>query len=77
MPISPYDPNSKVYKCGNNRYKCKNTNKYFTAKSRTIFRDSNLPLWKWFYAIQMYGNHKKGISAHQLVRDIDVDIKTA
>ena len=26
-PVSPFDPASKVYKCANNRYKCKNTGK--------------------------------------------------
>ncbi|CAJ0893968.1 11029_t:CDS:2 [Entrophospora sp. SA101] len=29
--ISPFDPNSKVYKCANNRYRCKNTGKYFNV----------------------------------------------
>lgn len=27
--VSPFDPESKVYKCKGNRYKCKNTGKYF------------------------------------------------
>ncbi|CAH1769000.1 8337_t:CDS:2 [Entrophospora sp. SA101] len=31
--ISPFDPNSKVYKCANNRYRCKNTGKYFNGIS--------------------------------------------
>ena len=30
-PISPFDKDSVVYKC-NNRYKCKNTGRYFTIK---------------------------------------------
>lgn len=28
-PISPFDPTSKVYKCRNGKYKCKNTGRYF------------------------------------------------
>ena len=31
-PVSPFDPTSKVYKCKNNRYRCKNTGK--TSMSR-------------------------------------------
>ena len=27
--VSPFDPTSKVYKCKDNRYKCRNTGKYF------------------------------------------------
>ena len=31
--VSPFDPTSKVYKCKNHKYKCKNTNRYFTVKT--------------------------------------------
>lgn len=31
FPISPFDETSKVYKCQDGRYKCKNTNKYFNV----------------------------------------------
>ena len=44
MPTSPFDPTSKVYKCRNNKYRCKNTGKYFTVKSITIFKNSKMPL---------------------------------
>ena len=33
--ISPFDSTSKVYKCKNNRCKCKNTGKYFNVKCAT------------------------------------------
>ena len=42
--ISPFDPTSKVYKCKDRRYKCKNTNKYFTVRTGTIFDNTKLPL---------------------------------
>ena len=74
---SPFDPTSEVYKCKGNRYKCKNTGKYFNAKNGTIFENSNLPLWKWFYALQMYSDDKRGISSHQLARKVGVTQKTA
>lgn len=75
--ISPFDPNSKVYKCKFNRYKCKNTGKYFNVKTGTIFEDTKIPLQKWFMALYIFSSHKKGISSHQLAKDIDVTQKTA
>lgn len=30
--VSPFDATSKVYKCGNGKYKCKNTGRYFDVK---------------------------------------------
>src|ERR1044071_9787882 len=53
VPVSPFDPNSKVYPCANNRYKCKNTGKYFNIKTRTIFKNSNIPLREWFRALYL------------------------
>ena len=76
-PISPFDPTSKVYKCANNRYKCKNTNKYFTVRTNTIFRNSKIPLQKWLWALYIFSSHKKGISSCQLARDIDITQKSA
>ncbi len=75
--ISPFDPASKVYKCAHNRYKCKNTGKYFNVKTRTIFEDSKISLQKWFMALYVFSSHKKGISSHQLAKDISVTQKTA
>jgi transposase-like protein len=75
--VSPFDPESKVYVCKNNKYKCRNTNKYFNVKTGTIFEDSKIPLQKWFLANYVFSSHKKGISSHQLAKDIDVTQKTA
>ncbi len=75
--ISPYDPTSKVYKCKGNKYRCKNTGQYFNVKTRTIFEDTKIPLRKWFMALYVFSSHKKGISSHQLAKDIDVTQKTA
>lgn len=76
-PVSPFDPTSKVYKCKNNNYRCKNTNKYFNVKTNTIFENTKIPLQQWFMAIYLFSSHKKGISSHQLARDLDVTQKTA
>jgi len=74
---SPFDSTSRVYKYANGRYRCKSTGKYFNAKTKTIFENSKLPLWKWFYVLYIFVNHKKGISSCQLARDIAVTQKSA
>lgn len=75
--VSPFDENSKVYKCKDNKYKCKNTGKYFNVKTATMFDNTKIDLQKWFFAIFIVTTHKKGISSVQLSRDIDVMQKSA
>ena len=75
--VSPFDATSKVYKCKGNKYKCKNTSKYFNVKTDTLFDNTKIELQKWFLAIWLVTSHKKGISSLQLSRDLDVTQKTA
>lgn len=75
--VSPFDSSSKVYDCKGNRYKCKNTGKYFNVKTNTIFDNTKMPLQKWFLAIWIVTSHKKGISSLQLSRDLDITQKSA
>jgi transposase-like protein len=49
----------------------------FSVTAGTIFHDSHLPLWKWFLAVYMIGESKKGISSNQLKRMLRVSYKTA
>jgi transposase-like protein len=49
----------------------------FTATSGTLFHDSHLPLHKWFMAIALICEAKKGVSALQLSRHLGVQHKTA
>lgn len=74
--VSPFDPTSKVYKCSKG-YWCKNTNKVFNVKTRTIFENTKISLQKWFMAIWLITSHKKGISSIQLSKDIHVTQKTS
>lgn len=76
-PVSPFNPESKVYKCAGNKYRCKITGLYFNVKTNTMFDSTKIPLRKWFMAIWLITSHKKGISSHQLAKDIDVTQKTA
>lgn len=75
--VSPYDPQSQVYKCKGHNYKCKNTGKYFNARTNTMFYRSSVPLQKWFMAIWLFMAHRKGLSSVQLSKDIGVTQKTA
>src|SRR5258708_25562983 len=51
--------------------------KQFSATSGTIFNDTHLPLTKWFMAIAMICEAKKGMSALQLQRHLGVNYRTA
>lgn len=75
--ISPFDSTSKVYTCKGNKFRCKNTGKYFNVKTNTIFDNTKMPLQKWFLAIWIVTSHKKGISSLQLGRDLDITQKSA
>jgi transposase-like protein len=49
----------------------------FSVRVGTLFHDSKLPLWKWFLAVYIMGESKKGVSANQLKRMLGVSYKTA
>ena len=59
------------------RYHCNNCNTTYSVTVRTIFHKTKLDLQKWFLAISLMLNAKKGISARQLARDIEVNKNTA
>ena len=75
--VSPFDSTSKVYNCKGNKYKCKNTGKYFNVKTNSLFDNTKMPLQKWFMAIWLVTSHKKGISSLQLGRDLGITQKSA
>ena len=60
-----------------NRWKCKGCQYQFTVTTGTIMHASHLPLRKWFLAIYLMCESKKGMSAHQLKRTLGVAYKTA
>ena len=57
--------------------KCKDCRKKFTVRIGTIFEESRLPLSKWLIAFHWMTSSKKGVSAHQIARELDVTVKTA
>lgn len=58
-------------------YKCGDCRQQFTVRIGTIFEESHLPFHKWLQAIHLVCSSKKGISAHQLHRTLEVQYKTA
>src|SRR4051794_2903764 len=58
-------------------YQCLACGKQFSTTSGAIFSDSHLPLTKWFLAIALICEAKKGVSACQLQRHLGVNYRTA
>lgn len=59
------------------RHHCNKCNKSFSVLVGTIFEDTHMELPKWFVAIGLILNAKKGVSSRQLSRDIEVNRNTA
>jgi transposase-like protein len=67
----------KARKKARNQFQCKSCRYDFSVTSGTIFHDSHLSLWKWFLAVYLIAESKKGVSANQLKRSLGVTYKTA
>jgi len=74
-PRCQSDRISKIAKRG--QFDCDSCRYQFSVTAGTIFHDSHLPLWKWFLAVYVMGESKKGISSNQLKRMLGVSYKTA
>src|SRR5580692_11256201 len=65
-------PSRLVFQCN-----VKGCRHQFSPIAGTIFTDTHLPLTTWFKAIALIANAKKGISALQMQRDLNVNYRTA
>jgi hypothetical protein len=63
---------TRIYQCLEPQ--CKHQ---FSPTAGTIFHDSHLPLEKWFLAIALICEAKKGVSACQMQRHLGVNYRTA
>ena len=76
---APYELNRRSN--GKNKvcklWKCRACRRQFSVTVGTIFEDSKIPLSKWFAAIYQMCSSKKGISAHQLHRQLEITYKSA
>jgi transposase-like protein len=66
---------SRIHK--RNQFDCDSCRYQFSVTAGTLFHDSHLPLWKWFLAVYLVAESKKGISSKQLQRMLKVSYKTA
>ena len=58
-------------------WKCRGCRKQFTVRVGSIFEDSKIPLRKWLMGIHLMTSSKKGISSHQIARELDITQKSA
>jgi hypothetical protein len=54
------------------RFQCQDCNKSFSVTVGTIFHNTKLDLRKWFWIISLMINAKKGISSHQVARELEM-----
>jgi len=59
------------------RHQCQSCHKSFSVTVGTIFHHTHLDLRNWFYIISLMLNAKKGLSAYQVARDLDMRRATA
>ena len=65
------------YTHSRNQYDCGACGYQFSVTAGTMLHDSHLPLKKWFLAVYLMTESKKGISALQLKRTLNVAYRTA
>lgn len=78
-PTCPYcgSANTAPSSDGRRRHRCYECKTSFSVTVGTIFHRTHLPLQKWFLAITLMLNAKKGPSSLQLSRDLEVNKNTA
>ena len=75
-PVCPYCGSVKTAP-SQHRHRCYDCKTAFSVTVGTIFHRTHLPLQKWFLAIMLMLNAKKGLSALQLSRDLEINKNTA
>lgn len=79
-PLCPFCGLNKPYRRKNGRgFRCRRfgCKKDFTVTVGTVFENSKIKLSTWMAAIYLLTGHKKGVSSHQLARNLGVTQKTA
>ena len=72
----PYCTSKRTAKA-QHRHRCYACKTSFSVTVGTIFHRTHLPLQKWFLAVTLMLNAKKGLSALQLARNLKVNKNTA
>jgi transposase-like protein len=58
-------------------FQCNQCREQFTVTVGTVMERSKIPLHKWLLAIHLLGSSKKGMSAHQLHRTLEITYQSA
>ena len=75
--VCPYCGKHHCTKMKNGRYCCTKCKHNFSCTVDTIFENTKIGLKKWFFAMYLISSNKKGVSSHQISRDLNVTQKTA
>jgi transposase-like protein len=62
---------------GKGWYYCGECQKKFTVRVGAVYERSHIPLHKWLLGFRLYASSKKGFSAHQLHRTMNITYKSA
>jgi transposase-like protein len=86
-PICPHCGCTEVYKLTGKPeskkpvrpgvYKCKKCRKQFTVRIGTVMEESLIPIRKWLMAFHLITSSKKGVSSHQIAREVGITQKSA
>lgn len=77
-PVCAYCKKDKISKrTKDKRFKCYSCKKTFSVTTKTFLHGTGTDLTKWLYAFSIVTDAKKGLSALQLHRNIDVSYPTA
>lgn len=78
MIVCPHCDSDRKYILQHDKgYQCKDCRKQYNVFTKTIFENTKIELRLWFITIYLVSNHKKGISSHQLARDMGLTQKTS
>ena len=69
-----------IYRVKNGRpmsHRCRDCKMYFSVRTGTVMAETNLPIRTWLLAIHLMHTSRKGMSALQLHKMLDVTYKTA
>lgn len=74
--VCPFCASTNVKRMGGKTqagmFLCNGCRDKFTCRTGTVMERSHLPLHKWLLAIHLMASSKKGISAHQLMRNLGI-----
>ena len=76
-PVHPEHPESKVYKCRDGWYKCKDNGKEFNILTKTFLQNTKKPLPIWFELIFRLCSDRSGLAATTVAREYGITELTA